>query len=252
MVIALLIGGVVVSRKAPAPQRAVASAPKPAPKKTAEPEPSAPDPEPDPELAKLIAGAYAGKKSALDKLQERPEDLRTVDEWLALGGGLATQRKYAEALDAYQRAINKDATVARDPKVLRHLWAAATDESNEEAANKALDMAVKHFGSRGADLLYAAWVDIKNETPTTRKAKELLYREDVRKKASPALAVALDLRAAETCDEALAVLPRVARNGDKRSVRMLKRVKFTDKCEIDDDVYNAAMTAISGRRPPRF
>jgi len=57
-----------------------------------------------------------------------------------------------------------------------------------------------------------------------------LLGKTIRSKASPALSVALDLRLVEKCDEALALMPRVIQEGDKRTFTTLTRMQRKSGC----------------------
>jgi hypothetical protein len=99
------------------------------------------------------------------------------------------------------------------------------DKLREYARDRALAIDVMEMlasleGEVGADLLYRLWRDRRIRSKETRAlAEELLYSKDVRKKASAALGVTLDLRAVEDgkCEEASAILERAKTKGDKRA-----------------------------------
>jgi hypothetical protein len=109
------------------------------------------------------------------------------------------------------------------------------------------------LGSRGADLLYKAWIDLsKAVTPTTTLARELLQDEAVRRSVSPALAAAIELRAATTCDEVARSLAKVTLYGDGRSLRILKRAQAELGCETLGAQLEAAIAAVRSRPEPVF
>lgn len=204
----------------------------------------------DTQLQKLISGAFQGDADAMRDLEKRNPATRGVSEWLALASGHSKLRNTAAALDAYERAITADSAVAEDPKFWRFMWGAVQKEETEK---RALELAAEHGGPRGADLLYAAWVAMtKDETPATKLAKELVYRKDVRGKASPALGFALDMREAKTCERYAELLPRAALHGDTRSTRLLKRVRFKSACELPVEALDAAIAAVKERPAPTF
>jgi hypothetical protein len=90
----------------------------------------------------------------------------------------------------------------------------------------------------------------------------LVFSKEVRAKASPELAVALDLRIAETCEQNKALLPRVIAKGDRRSLPMLAKLsrrfgcgpnkrQDCNACLRDDKSVDDAMVAVKKRREPK-
>jgi hypothetical protein len=115
-------------------------------------------------------------------------------------------------------------------------------------------------GSLGPDLLYEIWIAGPTR-PEAELARELLYSSDVRQKASPALSVALDLRAAKTCEEAQAALTQAVETGDRRALApmnrfMKKRGCGPDKredcylCLREGDAIKHAIVATKKRKAP--
>jgi hypothetical protein len=118
-------------------------------------------------------------------------------------------------------------------------------------------------GPISADLLYDAWTGTADRSTTTELAQALLMGRDVRPKASPALAVALDLRDAESCEDNAKILQRAIDVGDKRTfaplTRLLRRngcgpTKRDDcyLCLRNDDQLKKALTAVKMRREPEL
>jgi hypothetical protein len=90
-----------------------------------------------------------------------------------------------------------------------------------------------------------------------------LLGKDVRPKASPALAVALELREAETCEENLKLLAKATELGDKRSLAPIARLGRRTGCgpaKRDDcfaclregDALKNALVAVKKRREPEL
>jgi serine/threonine protein kinase len=75
-----------------------------------------------------------------------------------------------------------------------------------------------HMGSAGPDLLYELML---NDVKTTKQAQELLASPAVKARTSPALAVAYDLRLANSCAAKVPLLPRAAELGDDRTISIL-------------------------------
>lgn len=204
----------------------------------------------DPELQRLVTDAFSGDADAIEKLERRSTKDRGVQEWLALARGHSKRNNSAAALAAYEHVIAADHTAVADPKFWHLMWEAA---QLPELAERVLRLAAARGGARGADLLYAVWVDTtKEETPATRLAKDLVYTPEVREQASPALKFALDMREAETCERYTQLLGRAALHGDARSVRLLKRVQFSTACEIPEEALKGAVLAAQERPGPVF
>ena len=128
---------------------------------------------------------------------------------------------------------------------------------------RALELAAKRLGARGADLLFDVWFSTPGKTPTTRAAKEWLDSPSVREHASPALKMALAVRETKTCSALLELLPKVQQSGDERSAGALRRFSSTSGCGFLDleDCYSClrkgtalddAIAAVSARPAPKF
>ncbi|MCC6214909.1 MAG: serine/threonine protein kinase [Polyangiaceae bacterium] len=218
-----------VGRRAPAPAAASArEAPAAEEVRSAARPPEAPL---DPEHAALLTRAARGEKAALESLEGVAPERRTVSDWTALARGKMESGDVAGALEADRRALELDATLAGDTTLLRHVRKAA---GTPETAEAALRLAAQRLGARGADLLYDVWVGTKRITPTTQLAKDLVYSDEVRRAASPALAIALDLRAAESCAEVARLLPRATLHGDARAIRVLLPMQKATGCGPDE------------------
>src|SRR5262249_7465252 len=82
----------------------------------------------------------------------------------------------------------------------------------------------------GPDLLYEVVASPKGRTETAQLAEDLLAAKEVRDKASPALALTLDLRAAQQCEDYKALLPRAAEVGDRRAIPTLAKLTSKKGC----------------------
>jgi len=214
----------------------------------------------DAELGLLLARAATGDQDAIVAIEKLPPGRRTAGTWVALARGRMGLERYQAALKAYEQALELDPALAKDQTLLGDVRLAAAVESTAE---QALAIAARRLGSDGADLLYHVWVFTKAKTATTQLAKQLVYGKDVRPKASPALAVALDLREAEGCEAIKALLPRVILHGDTRVLRILQPLTVKRGCgdRERDDCYpclreDTSLTdaiAAAGKRPgPQF
>jgi hypothetical protein len=88
------------------------------------------------------------------------------------------------------------------------------------------------MGTAGADILYdlAYGAAADRARAATDRARAALADATVRRNASAALAVTLDLRAARTCEAKKALLDRARDSGDSRTAAVLKPLKSTSGC----------------------
>jgi hypothetical protein len=133
-----------------------------------------------------------------------------------------------------------------------------------ETARDALAAMAALNGPIGADLLYEVWAGTSARTESTELAHALVYSNDVRPKATPALAIALEVRQAETCEQFQAALPKALKDGDRRSLTPLMKLgnkrgcgpKKSQDCyaclRSQPDELAATINAVKSRRPPVF
>lgn len=186
--------------------------PRPAPVETAKPE-------------ALIDRVRRGEPDAIEKLEERPPDERTIEEVVALSEGKAARARAEVA--ALRKELEDSPKRLSAPEVQKKLVAMARDERSAPAA---LQLMADLPGAAAADLIYEVWVGTTERTPATQLAEELVYTKPVRDKASPALLVALDLRAAESCEEYPPIIERAVSDGDERSLHLLARLATNTRC----------------------
>ena len=86
------------------------------------------------------------------------------------------------------------------------------------------------WAAAGADLIYEVATSSKVRKPLAQHAKELLDRDSIRKNASPALAIALELRKTKGCKDFKALLPRVQKQADSRALHTLSHLKSHRGC----------------------
>jgi hypothetical protein len=87
----------------------------------------------------------------------------------------------------------------------------------------------RDLGAAGIDLLYDLTVK-QTQAHWKPRLNQALARPEVRARASAPTLVALDLRAARTCEAKKALLPRVLRDGDHRALGQLKALQQTQGC----------------------
>jgi CheY-like chemotaxis protein len=245
----LLFGVIAISRAGapPAPAPPLASAaPTPAPEEASVPE----------RTRSLLERARDGDESALESLQVIPADKRSAEQAFALSQGRHAQRQ--RELGRLMDAIENEPVRLRERETQRQLLRAARDPvTGAETLRRlaAID------APESVDLIYETWAGTPGKSQMTELAESLVFSERVRKRASPALAVALDLRTAESCEVAKLALSRAVAQADRRSLRPLSRLvsqrgcgpaKAADcyPCLRSQDTLRKAITAARSRRAP--
>jgi hypothetical protein len=201
----------------------------------------------------------AVSSSELESLEAKPAATLSARELILLAEGRAEkQRQSAREL---RTKAERDPSLASDKSVPSELTRFAASESTSRDALAAMAALP---GPIGADLLYDTWTGTAQRSDTTELARALVSSRDVRPKASPALAVALDLRSAETCEQTKALLPNALKDGDRRSLHLLLKLNAKRGCgpkKLDDcyaclreskDELTATINAVKSRRPPSY
>ena len=198
-----------VAAPAPAPSSATA---------TRSPDQSAPAAAPAAETAKPA-------RPSLAELEAKPADALGVEELLLLNEGRA-ERKRTDAR-ALSRKLLDEADLAKDASAQAQLLRLAADPDTSEAALTAM---AQTRSPVGPDLLFEVWTSRSFTTSTAELARSLLYSREVRPNASPALAAALQLRAADSCEATQAALPHTLSDGDRRSLPSLAKLNLRRGC----------------------
>ncbi len=107
-------------------------------------------------------------------------------------------------------------------------------------------------GTAGPDILYDL-VTTRGGTRAATYADELLRRDDVRAKGTPALRIAWEMRAATTCDTRVALFARAKADGDRRVLATLFQMTKcgrgpTDCCLSNDPAYKEVLQAITSKK----
>ena len=211
----------------------------------------------------LAKRAAEGDRDALNKLQARPDVQRSAAEWRALGRGFSVIGHTKPSLDAYKKALALDPGLAKERSLQADVRRAALSSAT---ASDALELALAHLGSRGADLVFDVWAQTrsaKDGQDVARIAKGVVEGNAIRAKASQALLVTLDLAKARTCPNAKALLPRAKQFGDTRALGKLRSFSARSGCgflslgdcypclRTGDDLSDA-IKAAEGRKAPSF
>ncbi len=217
---------------------------------------SAQNSEEKPKPLTLLERVAQGDEAAVKELSAKPVADLNVEEAISLSLGQSAQD--VRAARALRDRIDHDPGLIKDAEVLAALRRYSDDP---ETARDALAAMANVPGPISPDLIYEVWTATASRTTATDLARSLIYSKEVRAKASPALAVALDLRDAETCEQNRDLLARVSTDGDKRTFHLLG--KLTRKygcgpnkrqdcyaCLRDGKDLDAAMKAVKTRREP--
>jgi hypothetical protein len=138
--------------------------------------------------------------------------------------------KQAEGLAAYASALDADPTLAKDPMLTADVKKAALNAAH---TTRALELAIAKLGSTGADLAYDVWSSTRSDkerASVNKLAKPHVDGSAIRKNASPALLVALDLAKAKSCGDYSKLMPRARDSADTRSLTKLKSLSARRGC----------------------
>ena len=216
-----------------------------------------PAPRPAPSKGSLAERASHGDAEAKKQIEARPVEQRTAEEALALARGHGADKR-TEILELGRKIVllPQYATGKEGATRIKELTL------DREIASEMLEMLITLPSPSGPDMLYQAFQRTKGDT--AHLAEDLLYSKDVRPKASPALAVVLDLRRAvqaQSCEDAKKVLESVKRDGDRRV--LIPMAKLYDKhgcgekkrddcwaCLRDPDIVKEATKEAAKRAAP--
>ena len=221
------------------------------------------DAAPADDVALLTKRAHAGDREAIGKLQLRPDAQRSASEWRALAHGQIVVGNGKQGLIGYKKALNLEPALADDAELTRDVRTLALASAT---TLDALELALAHLGTRGADLVYDVWSrtrSSKDSQDVARAAKGVLDGSAIRLKASPALLIYLDLGKAKGCPGYKLLLPRATQSADARSASKLKSLtgrrgcgflSLSDcySCLRSGDALEQAVKAAEGRPAPSF
>ena len=210
-------------------------------------------------IAPTSTAGEPANTNTLAELESRPTNTLSSRELVLLAEGRAEQKR--SVAGALREKLERDPSAGKDSALQSQLLHLAEDPATAAEALSSMTLLPQ---PTGADLLYEVWTGTPVRSDTTELARSLLYSPDVRPKASPALAVSLDLRVAETCEQYAAVLPKALTDGDRRALHLLLKLnvkrgcgpKKTEDCYAclrdKKDELTATMSAVKSRRPPSF
>lgn len=205
------------------------------------------------ELAAANSKGIAGLLPLAERYPEDPEVLRPLFyAFAARATGLADAMTVAVRL----LKVSPEDAKESDLRFLVKKGAA----SPGEASRIAFDLMTEKMGTTGPDLLYELYL---SEPKVSHRAEQLLRDPKVIAHTTPALAIAMDLRRANTCTGRLPLLERAAALGDRRSVAILspltigsktgcgrwKRSPCPPACAEESRAYYQTITKILERQP---
>jgi serine/threonine-protein kinase len=219
----------------------------------------APDPQTDDLVAtaqsKIDKGDFAtaiDQLTAIEKAGPERSDVHQLLERAYIG-----VRNSREAMREGSLWLASDANASADPKLQEDARNAALLRDSQDDAFALLE---SRMGPLGIDILYdiAYGASGKQYPQAAARARHSLDVDDVRERASPALAVLLDFRDAKTCDAKRALLERAGDHGDARMALVLQPYLATRGCGFlshsdcypcmhKDSALRDAMSAIEER-----
>jgi eukaryotic-like serine/threonine-protein kinase len=173
----------------------------------------------------LSAATLAGA-SALEELAVKyPQDPAVYRALVKLH---MSQKHAVEAMQTIPKLVALDEKAADEDVVQDAVSAAA--QGQPEAQDAAFALMENGLGPKGPDILYELLMSKQTGARTLARVKQSLAKSDVRGRATPALAVAMDLKNAKGCDAKKGLLSRVKDQGDARSLALLRPLAETRGC----------------------
>lgn len=193
-------------------------------------------------------------RDALERLAEQYPNDPKVLEPLALAR--LSGPSPASAIELFDKLFLIVPGKKKDVALAEALVDAAGKTASQDAV---FDLLESRMGDRGPDILHdMVYGKATSNQSVVARANKSLRSESVRKKASPALSVALDLRFAGGCQAKHKLLDRAKEHGDDRSLAQLRGLLHAKgcgflglgdcwKCMRADRKLNDAIKAISDR-----
>ncbi|MBI5534927.1 MAG: protein kinase [Deltaproteobacteria bacterium] len=172
-----------------------------------------------------IKEASAKGPEAVEQLIARfPKD---TDLLKVLGRSYMAANQPDKALETYKTLLAADPKASEEIELGQNVVLACQNEATSDAAYAMLE---SDMAARGPDLLYWLAYESKAASKYMLKAARSLAKKDVRERATPALQIALELRAATSCEGKYKLLERARTDGDKRSLLLLQPLFHTKGC----------------------
>lgn len=169
-------------------------------------------------------------------------------------------RKIGLFLDDLERLLDIEPSAIDRPDVRKLIADAATFAMAPTLAGTVSPDAERIFtflttgraGAAGPDILFDL-VTTRGGSRASTYAEEMLRRDDVRARGTPALRVAWEFRAAPTCQAKVALFDRVRAEGDKRVLATLFQMGRcgkgpTDCCLTNDPAFKEVLRTINSNK----
>jgi len=172
-------------------------------------------------------GNYGSGIEQLTALEKQAPDRADIHH--ALERAYVATQNTKDAMREGQLLLDADPSAAKDPKLQEDIRNAALASATQESAFVLMQTSM---GSVGPDILYNIAYEIPaGQYPSaTEKAKKALAKADVRAKATPALAVTLEVKSAGKCESKKALLDQAGQVGDAKTLTILKSYTPTRGC----------------------
>ena len=205
----------------------------------------------------LADRALAGDEKAIQELSKKNRRERSAAE--ASANILARGVSKRQRLKNMKRKIELVEAYGREKATVKELKELA---NSRIVGMDTVQMLSELPGPIGPDLLFKIWTGTRKKHAVTELAEELLYSQEVYKKASKPLKSALDLRDEKDCEKMKGVLKTAIENGDRRSIAPLARLqqkfgcgenkrKDCWTCLRETDLVKDAIDATRKRAPPK-
>ncbi len=173
---------------------------------------------------KLERGDYATAIDELSNLEKKDGDRSDVH--MLLERAYMGVRSMRDAMREAGLWLATDSNASADPKLQEEIRNAALVKESQDDAFGLLE---SKMGTRGVDILYdiAYGVSGRQYPQAAGRGRRSLDSQDVRSRASPALAVLLDFRDAKGCDAKKGLLDRAHDQGDARLATLLQQHEAT-------------------------
>lgn len=170
------------------------------------------------------------------------------------------QRQMHDAIGSLRRLLELDPNTVNDDGVRADIVALTLDvlKLPKPDPDDMFEMLVSGMGTTGIDILYQIMTS-HGGMAAADYSKDLLAREDVRSRGSPALQAAYAIRSAKNCDDVRAAFPAAKADGDKRALGLLYelqkgcgRRRYAVCCLDNDKEIAEVINAMHTRLGVRF
>ncbi len=162
----------------------------------------------------LVAAVSKGADGLLPLSERYPRDPAVLKPLVMAFASRATTLADAMAVMRRLFRVAPEEILDGDLRFLVRRGAATPGQTSKLA----FELMTEYMGSSGFDLLYDLWL---TSPKVSEKAKKLLDDPKNQARFSPALAVAYDLRQADSCEAKVPLLARAGQLGDDRSIAIL-------------------------------